>query len=297
MRDIYSKIIGFYNQNGKKIIRTILLLASIWIIVQFLNEGTKERKEKENQKTDNVISNTVYINKQEDSKNEKTVDEFLEYCNNQNITEAYNMLSTECKEYEYNTIKEFENNYYNIIFTEIRDFTKEAYAYKDNIATYKITYIDDLLANGKENPDNNIEDYITVIEEDGQPKLNISKFIKTEYLDKTYEDEDVKINIESKIVYIDSEKYLITIENKSDSDINLNIVDEVIGCYLKDGNDKEYIAKYDKEDIKLYSIDSKETKDIKLEFEKNYKDQSKIQTINFNQIFISKVKDVIEINL
>ena len=107
------------------------------------------------------------------------------------------MLSTECKEYEYNTIKEFENNYYNIIFTEIRDFTKEAYAYKDNIATYKITYIDDLLANGKENPYNNIEDYITVIEEDGQPKLNISKFIKTEYLDKTYEDEDVKINIES----------------------------------------------------------------------------------------------------
>ena len=70
MRDIYSKIIGFYNQNGKKIIRTILLLASIWIIVQFLNEGTNERKEKENQKTDNVISNTVYINKQEDSKNE-----------------------------------------------------------------------------------------------------------------------------------------------------------------------------------------------------------------------------------
>ena len=49
MRDIYSKIIEIKNQKGKKIIRTILLLASIWIIVQFLNEGTKERKEKENQ--------------------------------------------------------------------------------------------------------------------------------------------------------------------------------------------------------------------------------------------------------
>ena len=79
--------------------------------------------------------------------------------------------------------------------------------------TYKITYYEDnLLATGGTGANNNFEDYITIINQDGERKLNINNFIKNQEINKTQVTNNIEITIKSKKVYRSYEQYKIAIK-------------------------------------------------------------------------------------
>ena len=82
--------------------------------------------------------------------------------------------------------------------------------------TYKVTYYeDDLLATGGTTTNKNFEDYITIINQNGERKLNINNFIKKQEINKTQATEAIQITIKNKRVYRSYEQYRILIKNNT----------------------------------------------------------------------------------
>lgn len=82
---------------------------------------------------------------------------FLNYCNNNNVKEAYDLLSKECVDDKYQTVQIFEKEYVNKIFT----YKKEYKINKEN-DLYKITIIEGILQSGKLEDRENIVTYYRV---------------------------------------------------------------------------------------------------------------------------------------
>ena len=95
------------------------------------NELLQEETEKEQQIKEKEKEDISFIS------------EFLNYCNNKKIEEAYNMLSEECIKDIYETIEKFENEYVNKIFTYKKEYKIE----KEN-DLYKIIILDGVLESG-----------------------------------------------------------------------------------------------------------------------------------------------------
>ena len=109
----------FYYQNKEKIWKVVLIIAFLLYIIYFLNEHEIENSNKNlytpNSNNVNYIDeeNKTYIANQsaisggtvtenEVQKINNTVSKFLQYCKNGKTEEAYNMISRDCKEKQYN---------------------------------------------------------------------------------------------------------------------------------------------------------------------------------------------------
>ena len=158
------KIIRFYNQNRKQIIRVIAIITFIILLIQMLNYIYKNKIDNnqinisENKKSNIGNFGTIVSNKSAitDTKvdNEKlnddvtVINEFIENCNERNIEKAYSLLSNECKEEMYPTAKDFYENYYMMVFNN----NKLEYSVENWIQdTYEVKFIEDMLATGKIN--------------------------------------------------------------------------------------------------------------------------------------------------
>ena len=155
------------------------------------------------------------LSEKETEDNSKIIKEFVEYCNENNLQEAYNMLTNDCKEQIYNTIDIFKQNYVNQIFKTKKSYKLELWIENNNYYTYRITYIEgNPLQTGGYNSGNNYVDYITVVKNNNELKLNIGQFIKKEILNKQKENDNINITINSRLVYFYYQTYNIFIRQK-----------------------------------------------------------------------------------
>lgn len=168
-----SKIEIFWSEHRDPILFYLLLFIVIVIIVQGLNSIAKMMKIEENETSNNInnqIENEMVITVKEDKTNRKLVEQFLEYCKNNKIEEAYNLISAECKEEKYKTLADFKTNYYNKIFNKKRSI--EIKKQKNN--SYKVTFYEDMLETGKADENTSITDYYTIQDSIIEIKLNIN---------------------------------------------------------------------------------------------------------------------------
>ena len=107
------KIISFYNQNRRKIwvilIAAIIIIAIIYYLLYGItrdsNRNVSDSGSSINEISDKLNSVTITTPKSvisgttvDANENKlKTIDEFVEYCNNGQIEQAYNLLSDDCK--------------------------------------------------------------------------------------------------------------------------------------------------------------------------------------------------------
>lgn len=91
------------------------------------------------------------------------IKQFVEYCNEGKIEEAYGMLSLEAKTRIYPSLERFKIVYYDRIFKIKRMYTLENWYDTRTFSTYYIKYTEDVLASGNVNSSNNIGDYITIV--------------------------------------------------------------------------------------------------------------------------------------
>ena len=297
------KIRNFYYQNKDKIIKGALIVAFVIIIIQLLNFFEKKETEKQieesKQKNNNIVissnisSSSVISNKSAISgeivsseKLERDTDvikQFLDYCNNGNVENAYMLLSEDCKKSLYPNIQEFKNNYLDIIFGE----NKKIYTIENWTGnTYKIEITEDILSTGKlDNIDQRL-DYITTTNENDNYKLNINRFIGNEKINKKTTDKEISITVVSKDVYMDYEEYNIQITNNSSKKIAIDKGENTKSIYLLDSNNNKYYF-YSNELVKNdLIVQSEFSTSIKIKFNISYSSSKKIEKILFSEMLL-----------
>ena len=297
------KLLRYWNQNKRKIIITIAVIAFVFIIIQVANQIVKKQNaDKINNNRTNTISKVTDLQKPTRStitgqnvsetvtkENTDIIKTFVDYCNNNQTQKSYELLSNDCKEEFNNNINEFINDYYNRIFKTKKTYNLELLYTEAGSYTYKITYYEDnLLATGGTGANNNFEDYITIINQDGERKLNINNFIKNQEINKTQVTNNIEITIKSKKVYRSYEQYKITINNNNSITILLSDGKNSEDICLLDKNDTKYVAFL--HEIPEYNLllRAGRTTELNISFNKIYAPTRVIEKIQFGNITLNQ---------
>lgn len=297
------KLIRYYNQNRKKIWKTIIIIFSIFVLLQLVNYYYKIQDEKQKQqmlqnKTSEEINNTKNTTVTENNsvvtgqkiqketlQTAKTViDEFINYCNNHELEKAYNLLTKDCKTYLYKTQEIFEKAYYENVFEgKTKNCTIENW--EGNI--YKVRFAEDMLSTGKNNNGYAKEDYITVKKEDEQYKLNINNYVGNRQINETTNKDDIKMEVIEKNIYMQYEEYKIKVTNSTGSRIILDTRSQGRSLYLQDKKENKYPYYANELTDPMLTVEEDQTKEITIKFYSTYREDKNIQYIVFSDIILN----------
>ena len=294
----------FYYQNKENILKGILIIAFILGIIYYLNYlvGEKNKTNLNNGAAQNNVSiykdeeNKTYISdksaiygdtiyEHEVEKINNTISKFLQYCRNGNTEEAYNMLSTDCKETLYSTLEKFQEKYIKLKFSNSSIFEIENWI--DD--TYKISISEDILATGKINNEKQT-DYITIVKENSAEKLNINGYIGKKEINKQHTSNEIKIMAINKKVYMDYEEYELKIDNLSNKTIKLDSLEDTDTIYLKSSTNSNYNAYAHELYNEDLEIKSKHSNTINIKFAKTYSNNVQIEKIVFDNVILNYPK-------
>lgn len=285
-----NKLVRFYNQNRHIVWVVILSIAAVIVVIQILDKFAYEKnntsKNVNISNNNNIDYNYSIITGQEVNKNvSNVVDEFIEFCNNGQIENAYEMLSEECKKNIYPSLEDFTKNYYNKIFSEKRAYNCQAWISQGSTHTYRIDFTEDMLATGSP-AKTSIVDYYTVVKNNDEYKLNINKFIENQFINKAGNQDEIIIYIQKKNVYMDYEIYTLEIVNNTTSTIKLDNMESTDNIYLEDNNGQKYFW-YNHEILESdIVIEKRRTQKIDVKFNKEYNTNIQIEKMVFEKIMI-----------
>lgn len=113
-------------RNNKKKIEKIAKMFGILILVGI---GLAMSIRNRNSRSEGTSKNTIYnptktiiagenVETEDFKQEENLINTFVEFCNNNKIQEAYDLLTDECKKKMYPDLESFKKNYYSIIFDQ-----------------------------------------------------------------------------------------------------------------------------------------------------------------------------------
>ena len=301
-----NKIIRWYNQNRHMFWIVVTAVAGFILILQTLNNYYKNNTKEESSSTN--ISTTTYnnpnysvvsqkeINKNTSKESINVIKTFFNYCNTGEINEAYNLLSIDCKQELYPTVDDFREDYYSRIFTETKMYNSTLWISSSTRNTYRLEIMGDILATGK-TEDMPIEDYYTVINENGEYRLSVSNYIGKEEINISKAQNNVTITILNKKMYMDYEKYEVKVENNTQGNLILNTKQNTDSMYIQDKNDLKYIAFLN--EISEYDLNILRgaNKTYNIKFNRVYKPDIRIKKIVFDNISVENQNLKVEIEL
>lgn len=299
------KLIRFWNQNRNPIIKFLAIIIFIFIVLQVINGFAKSKNQKKLNEISN-LTNTTTVKSATDTDESKglvsnksavtgqslskgqlqsatdIIYNFVNYCNQQELDKAYDLLTDECKQEIYTTLEVFKNAYYQNIFNgQKRNCTIENWVGD----TYRVKIAEDMLATGKDTGYSK-EDYITIKEVNGESKLNINNYIGYKSIDKTTSKENISINVVSKNIYKEYEEYTIKVTNNTDGNIQLDTTTSTNTLYLEDSKGmKYYYYNHELTDPSL-TIVTGQTKEVKIKFYSNYVSTKDIRYIVFSNLIL-----------
>lgn len=293
-----NKIIRYWNQNREKIIIVIAIIAFFIIVIQVINGLLKNSNYSSRNINTNKTIDVTKPNKSEVTGQELTekvtetntdlIKEFVTYCNDGEIQKAYDLLSSDCKAEYRDDISIFKNNYFNKVFNKAKTYKLDLVGSTSGAHTYKITYYkEDLLATGGKSSDN-IEDYITIIKENNENKINISSFIRKENINKTQSNDDIEIIVNSKRVYRSYEIYNLTIKNNTNNSISISDGINNLDIYLMDKSNTKYTAFINEIPMYNLSLSKKQQINLEIKFNKIYDVYRNIEKMCFDNIKIEE---------
>ena len=186
-----NKYIRYYNQNRKAIWLIIIVIIFVIVIIQLLNSFYADAKKEKNSNQEIISEEKKDIEKKSESmvqggigsyekKEEytKLIEQFLDYCCNNQPGEAYKLLTNDCKEKLYPTEKVFETEYYNQKFSQSKTYDFQLWSAVNKTYIYLVKIYDDMLSAGIVSNQKYIQDYYSVIQEDNVYRLSINSYIK-----------------------------------------------------------------------------------------------------------------------
>lgn len=290
----------FYYQNKEKIWKVFLLAAFILGIIYVLNSFAIDSANKSVLESNNNYgyqygdSESTYIQgtsaitgeiitKTEANKINDTISKFITNCQNKKYEEAYNMLSEDCIEVKYNTIEKFIEQYITPKFTTAQTYSIQ----KWNGNTYKVEMSEDILATGNISNNQKILEYITIVNQNDENKLNISEYIGKRVINKTDTQKNLKITVNTKQVYMDYEIYEFEVENLSNDAIKLDSLKNASSIYLIDNNGNTYKAHKNELLEQELILNPKIKYTIRIKFANTYSIGKEISKIVFKDIILN----------
>lgn len=282
---------NFYRNNKEKISKFVKVFGLLILIGIALANSVGNNSSKDENNSDATVytpTKTIIsgkdINKETYQKEENLVKTFVDYCNNKQIQEAYNLLTEECKEKIYPNIETFEKNYYDVIFNQYRECNLQSWVSSGDYNTYKVTFIEDIMSTGNYNNVKKFEDYITIVTKNDEQKININNYIKSEEISKTTKTDELEIEVKSVDTYMNSVKYYLKITNITEKDILLDTLrNKTIKLVGTNG------AEYALDDTNLFSSNliiykESKNKEVELKFTKQYGSDVIGESIEFKNI-------------
>ena len=285
---------GIYKKIKSKIniiLFFVLAILFMWILISaILGDKKEEENIVENQssyKPAEVVIDGEDVDETVYEEEESIINTFVDYCNQGKITEAYNMLSSDCKEALYPDQQSFENNYYKNIFTEKRTCNLQAWINDDNYTTYRVRYIGDIMSTGDYENSNKYQYYITIVTtEDNAKYLSISSYISKERFDNIQiEAEELSIQVKYVEKYINYVDYTFEVKNKSDKIILLDSTKNISKtAYIITNDDKTRTCDSTSINMLDLKVDPNNTENITLRYNKVAGSNDEDKEIHFTNI-------------
>lgn len=308
-----NNLIRKYNRNRREIWIVVVIIAFIigfrYALTSYMKNdriGSSNNATtyfpNNNQNDYPFLNDKIYENKNVSKNSQEisnTIKTFIEYCNNRQVEEAYDMLSEDTKYNLYKSKTEFVKNYYITFFKTKKIYNMQAWITSGGYYTYKVEFEEDLLSTGGADS-NKIEEYYTVVKENEKYKININRYIGNIEINKITEKNNVKITVLSKNIYLDNIEYKIKVENLSNNTIVLDTKNTKRTTALMDSNNFAYPAymyKLLENDLTVYSG---ETKEINIQFNQQYNTKyynTRIVFNNFNLDNNSNKKTIFEVDV
>lgn len=308
---MFRKLRLVFYDNKEKILITIGVILLILAIIRIIDFALRQSKEEENNNEigQNLITdNTTYlpskpyaiisdsnISEEEIKNDTDIITEFVNYGNSKDVESAYNLLSQDCKNEMYQTIDKFNENYFKDIFNEYRAFDIEAWDRYHSVTTYRVKYLNDVMATGTMNEEF-IQDYITIVDENGEKKLNINEFISKTEINKKTQTSGLEISVNYRYSYYDYEEYEVTFINNSEQNINLDSKSNVNTVYIQDENNLKYTWFGNEIPNEYLNLQPKESKTYRIKFNKLYNSKRTDEAMFFTDITIGQEEKSIAIN-
>lgn len=294
LRRLYTNIrliIGRYLRENmlKIIIILVLILFGTSIYNMILNYNTEVRPIVTKDIETPVISNQKFPSKiQEEGL--KKINQFLNYVKEDKIDLAAEMLTEDAKYYSFKNKKEVIG--YIIEVYKGKKYDIKPYAKVGNDYIYQVKVFEDILETGLTNTIYSFTDTKMIIKnENGKIGLNIRGYIGKYKSSGFYEDNNLKVNIKGKNVWVEHEDYLLEITNRTNNYLVLKDKSNntALAASLEVGNSNRKLI--DEENIILKPL---ETRNILLRFPKMYFADKDATAINLDSIRV--IKDYNEIS-
>ncbi len=281
---------NYFANNKKKnlFIFIIIIFIIIFIAASKMDSELKanSNESKEVYRPQETVISGNDISKEKYENDSALIKTFINYCNNGELEEAYNLLSTDCKEKVYSTKAEFKKNYVDVIFTEDRECNLQSWINSTGYNTYKAIFIEDIISTGNYDNVKEFVDYITVCSENDSKKINVNNYIKTIEVNKETKKNELTIKVKSIDVYMEYVECNIVVESNNDKKILLDNLEYTNTTRLIGSDNIEY--KLDKSTIFATDllINENSVNDIKLKFFKQYSPDKVMDSIKFKKVIL-----------
>ena len=210
----------------RKYRKVIFVVFVIWGLVFLINLYMRNRKIEPVPTTTKephtaVIDQNSSTPKSIQTPIEDMLKEYIGYCNEGNYQKAFNMLSEDCRSYEFdNDVEKFMSHVLVKMPTpkkySIQNYSNTTYGNK-KIYIYEVKYTDDLLATGLTNTTYAYtSEKFTFYEDDNdQLQMNAGDYIYHSDIKSISENEYLKIDVVDKVVNYSIEQYEIKFTNRS----------------------------------------------------------------------------------
>lgn len=273
----------------RKYKKIIIVAFIIWGIVFFINMLLSNRKIEPEATTTYephtaVIDSTTSTPKALQDPIEDLIEEYIGYCNEGNYQKAFNMLSEDCRKYEFeNDVEKFMEHVLVKMPVpkkySIQDYSNVKYGNK-RLYIYEIKYIDDLLATGLTNSTYSYtSEKLTFYDGDNGIEMSAGNFIYYTDIKSISENEYFKIDIIGKIVNYSIESYQVKLTNRS----NYTVV-------VADGQETNETALIlpnevrNRSDVSDIVLSPQESKELTMIFPKFVDDGDTSQSLLFSSI-------------
>lgn len=306
-------------ENRYKILGIIIAIILVLFTIRFLNEMAKKSTtggESNNQNITNVSSTykpekTVIqgdnVSNVQQEKNDNIMDDFIKYCNQKDAEKAYNLLTDECKEVIFDSnIQNFIKDYINKIFSTQKTYSMQSWIQTSGYYTYKVKIMEDMLSTGKTG--NYIEDYYTIVNKNGENKLNINSYVGRININKLAEKNNIVITVNTKDIFMDYEIYNIKVQNNSDKTILLDSQKKEKSVYITGSNGTTFRAFMYELNENYLTVKPRIYRSMNIKFNKIYNVNINSKAMSFTDVIANaeeynklankqEYKDILEINI
>ena len=284
---------GVKSRNKGKIeltIKMILIALVIMLLVYTMfsnNEKTSVNNEKAQTiyKPQETIISGSNIKEEEYKEDTNLVDIFVQYCNEGKVSQAYDILTDECKENLYPTLQDFKQKYCDKYFPEKKDYNLQSWVNRDNKTIYQMRITQDILSLGEYQSSGIYQDYITIVESDNNKKININGFIERKEINKNSNFEGIEIKVNKVDVYMDYEEYSLDLTNNTQNAIMLDsMVNPRYTLKIVSSDNNTFPVMLNSISYIKLIVNPEENKQIKIQFSKKYTNSSNLKYIEFSKI-------------